>query len=149
MQTIFDPANERATLARLERLTPDAPARFGKFNAHRMMCHLIDASLIALGDKPVRAGTGPLTFPPLRYAMLFLLPWPKGKVKTHKEFLETKPAEFEADRARLRALLAQVAQRGRDGGPFQPHPAFGRLSVEHWGGLVLRHVDHHFAQFGV
>jgi hypothetical protein len=149
MQTIFDPASERATLARLERLTPDAPAQFGKFNAHRMMCHLIDASIIALGEKQVKPGTGILAFKPVRQFVIFVLPWPKGKVQTHKEFLETKPVDFEADRARLRELLQRVAQRGRENGPFQPHPAFGNLSVQEWGGLVFRHVGHHFAQFGV
>ncbi len=149
MQTIFEPAAERATLERLARLTPDAPAQFGKFNAHRMICHLIDASLIAVGDKPVKPGTGFIALKPVRHLMLFVLPWPKGKVKTHRQFLETKPAEFETDRARLRALLQRVAQRGREGGPFQAHPAFGHLSVQEWGGLVYRHVGHHLAQFGV
>lgn len=149
MQTIFDPANERATLARLDRLTPDAKAQFGKFNAHRMVCHLIDASLIGLGDKPVRPGHGFISLKPIRYLMLFVLPWPKGRVQTHPELLETQPAEFNGDRARLRGLLERIAQRGREGGAFQPHPAFGDLSTQEWGGLVYRHVRHHLAQFSV
>ena len=149
MQTIFEPALEQATLARLDRLTPDAKAQFGKFNPHRMMCHLIDASLIGLGEKQVKPGTGFLTLKPVRRFVLFVMPWPKGKVQTHPAFLETQPAEFEADRARLRALLQRIAAKGRKGEEFQAHPAFGNLSTEEWGGLVFRHVGHHFAQFGV
>lgn len=149
MPSIFEPAAERAALARLDRLTPDAPAQFGKFNAHRMICHLIDASLVALSEKPVSPGRGLMAFKPVRQLIIYVIPWPKGKVQTHPEFLETKPGEFEADRARLRALLARVAQRGREGGPFQAHPAFGNLSTSEWGALVHRHVGHHLAQFGV
>ncbi len=149
MQTIFEPALEQATLARLDRLTPDAKAQFGKFNAHRMMCHLIDASLIGLGEKAVKPGNGFLSLKPVRRFVIFVLPWPKGKVPTHPAFLETTPADFEADRTRLRALLQRIAAKGRKGEPFPAHPSFGDLSSEEYGGLVLLHVGHHFGQFGV
>ena len=149
MQTFFQPEHERAMLDRLDRLTPDARAQFGKFTPHRMVCHLIDASLIGLGEKKVAPGTGPMSFKPVRWLIIFVLPWPKGKVETHPAFLETQPAEFEADRARLRALLQRIAEKGRVGGRFEAHPAFGNLSTGEWGGLVLRHLDHHLGQFGV
>ena len=103
----------------------------------------------SLGDKPVSPGHGFISLKPIRYLMLFVLPWPKGRVQTHPELLETQPAEFNGDRARLRGLLERIAQRGREGGAFQPHPAFGDLSTQEWGGLVYRHVRHHLAQFSV
>jgi hypothetical protein len=38
-KTIFDSAHRDELLARLDRLTPDARAKWGKMTAPRMICH--------------------------------------------------------------------------------------------------------------
>ncbi len=146
--SLFDPAHERALLARLDRLVPDARARFGTLDAPRMLCHLIDALRNALGETTVKPIGSIMANPLLRKVIIYWMPWPKGKVKTHPAYLATAPAQFDADRATLRAYLQQAAERGRSGGRFGVHPLFGDLTTTEWGGLLARHVDHHLAQFG-
>ena len=65
MPSFWD-AGERAALCRrVEQLTPDAAARWGKFNAARMMSHLNDSLRMASGDLPVAPKNLPLRyFPP-------------------------------------------------------------------------------------
>ena len=62
-------------------------------------------------------------------AMIFWLPWPKGKIPTIPEYyLVTQPAVFAGDVARLCDYVHKAAEAGRNGFELQPHPAFGDLS---------------------
>jgi len=51
-KTIFDSAHGDALLGRLDRLTPDARAQWGKLTAPRMICHLSDSLRVATGEVP-------------------------------------------------------------------------------------------------
>ncbi len=51
MPSIFDPEDNRALLARVERLTPESRALWGKMNAAQMLAH---------SRQPLRVATGEL-----------------------------------------------------------------------------------------
>jgi len=148
MKTLFDAASTEEIQRRMERLRPDAPALWGKMTAPQMVCHLIDAFRISLGEEPVTVRWTPLRIYPLRWLLVYVLPWPKGKLPTTPEFQRTKPSTWEADQAAWKAALERFVEHGRKGGPFGPHRAFGVLSNSEWGRLVYLHCDHHLRQFG-
>ena len=148
MKTIFDAASIEVIRGRMHHLRPDAPALWGKMNAPQMVCHLIDAFRIPLGEEPVTVRWTPLRIYPLRWLLAYVLPWPKGKLPTTPEFQRTKPSTWEADQAAWKAALERFVEHGRKGGPFGPHRAFGVLSNSEWGRLVYLHCDHHLRQFG-
>jgi hypothetical protein len=52
LKTIADPPVRPDLIARLHRLAPDAPRRWGTLTAHEMLCHLGDATAMVLGDRP-------------------------------------------------------------------------------------------------
>jgi hypothetical protein len=118
-------------------------------SAAQMVCHLIDAFQIPLGEEPVTVRWTPLRIYPLRWLLVYVLPWPKGKLPTTPEFQRTQPTAWEADQEVWQAALRRFVERGRNGGPFGPHPAFGVLSGKEWGRLVYLHCDHHLRQFGL
>ena len=149
MKTLFDAASIEVIRGRMQHLRSDAPALWGKMPAPQMVCHLIDAFRIPLGEEPVTVRWMPLCIYPLRWLFVYVLPWPKGKLPTTPEFQRTKPTDWEKDQAAWRAALERFVERGRKGGPFGPHPAFGVLSTREWGRLVYLHNDHHLRQFGV
>ena len=149
MKLIWQPDIEREVRERMRRLTPESERRWGTMTAHRMVCHMIDALIVPLGDTPVSVRKKFTTNPVVRHVMIFWLPWPKGRIKTAREFLVTQPAEWNADLKRLGDALTRVVERGRQGAEFSPHPAFGQLSREQWGGLIYKHANHHFTQFRV
>jgi Protein of unknown function (DUF1569) len=150
MKTLTNPAFQAEIRARIEALTPEATRQWGTMTAHGMVCHLIDAFQVALAEKAVRFRKTPFRLPPMRWLVLYVLPIPKGKIETSSEFKETQPGEWQADRARLLALLDRfVAYLASPESKENLHPAFGQLKPKQWARLAYIHMDHHLRQFGV
>lgn len=148
MSTIFS-ADERARLnARLERLTPESRAEWGSFTATAMLCHLISALEGPLGPEPAVLPKGGIARNPLKWLIIHLLPWPKGKAESPPELLTRAPGSWTADTTRFRQLLEQVGTRD-PAAHWPASPAFGPLTGRTWGVLLGKHIDHHFRQFGV
>jgi hypothetical protein len=146
--SLFDAGRYEEIDARLARLEPTANARFGTMSPSAMVCHLIDALEIALGIAPTEPRRGWLPKPLVRWLVIHVVPWPKGKAKTVPEMLRTQPTNWEADTAKLRSLLKNAAKRG-PAEPWSPDPAFGRVSGRDYGYFLYKHFDHHLQQFGV
>lgn len=154
MRNLLDEDARRFLLARLGRLTPDRPARWGRMTARQMVCHVADPLRIALGELEVPDASNLLTRTVLRWMVLAGVPAPRGKVKTYPEIDQvagggTPPQEFEADVDALRDLVARFVARAASGGHLVPSPAFGALSPRAYGRLMYLHLDHHLDQFGV
>jgi hypothetical protein len=148
MRTFFNPDDRHEILGRLARLSPDAPARWGQMNAPRMVAHLSDQMRHALGDAPCTPVPGILRFPPIRYASIYLIPWPKGRIKGPPDAFLSRPAAWDSDVAALESLVERFATRGpRE--PWPPHALFGRMSGRDWGAFCFKHFNHHLSQFGV
>lgn len=150
MKTLRQAATQTEIRARLEALTPDSPRQWGTMTAHVMVCHLIDAFHVALGEVAVKDRKTPFRFPPLKWLILYVVPVPKGKIETSSEFRQTQPGDWQADRTTLLGLLDRFITRLADpkAGPTL-HPAFGMLTPREWSRLVYMHMDHHLRQFGV
>jgi hypothetical protein len=116
-------------------------------SAGQMQVHVTDQLRIALGTRTVKELRGPLRFPPLRWLVIHLLPWPKG-VPTAPELMEPATGHWDADHRQLLAAIDEVAGLG-EAHAWRPHPAFGQLSGHSWGVLMWRHLDHHLRQFGM
>jgi len=145
--TVLDATDREALLRRVAALPREAPARWGRFTASAMVCHLIESSRMALGELvPKPRGRRAFRTFPLKHLLLYVLPWPKG-APTAPELLAGTPGDLARDRAALCALVTRVGTGPRDGmGPA--HPLFGPLTRREWGSLMHRHVDHHLRQFG-
>lgn len=147
LPVIDNPGAAVALVERLNRLSPESRARWGRMSAHGMLCHVADVAVgirtlpgaPALPRKAMRAFIGLHT--PLR--------WPRG-IRTPAQVDQEKggspPGEFEADRAR--AIAAIEAQAAPGAWP-EYHPAFGKLSEWEWKRFAWRHADHHLRQFGL
>ncbi|MBX9927745.1 MAG: DUF1569 domain-containing protein [Gemmatimonadaceae bacterium] len=148
MPSIFDPAAAAALDARIAALTPATTARWGKFDAPKMVAHLTEALRMALGDIVVRArASGLLRTRLVRYLIIHVVPFPKG-APTAPALLARASTSWDADIAELRALVRR-AQGEMKRTSWPAHPAFGALSAHDWGVLIHKHVAHHLTQFGV
>ena len=148
MRSIFNAHERRRLHQRFDHLTPDTPARWGRMNAHRMVCHLIDAIESSDAPSPAVAATGLLTRAPFKQLVIYLLPWPKGKLQSPPELLVTQPSAWTADLARLHASLERVGARG-PAGAWPASDVFGPLTGRDWGALLRTHMNHHLRQFGL
>lgn len=148
MRSMADPATRQELLDRLGHLRPDAPRRFGTMTPATMIAHLTDQMTHTLGDVSTTPVYGFLRLAPVRWLSIYVVPWPKGKVKGPKEAFVTQPTTWDADVARLRGLVERFGACDL-GAPFPPHILFGRMSGKDWGVFCYKHFNHHFEQFGV
>ena len=148
---LADSAQRVALAARLRRLAPDSPRRWGRMTPHQAVCHLSDSFRAIMGDKSASSIANPFSRTVIKWIALNApMKWPTG-VKTMPEVDQeiggTKPVEFARDRHDLEALMEQFAvKQGRE---LQPHPMFGRMTTEQWQRWGWLHMDHHLRQFGV
>jgi hypothetical protein len=153
MKTIAAPGVVSGLAARLATLRPDTPRRWGTLTAGEMLCHLADSSASVLGHRPRSGPPGPRAPRPFLkwFALYSTLPWPKD-VKTRPSVDPraggTRPGDFEEDRRRVLAGLAELASAPPEA--FPPvHLYFGPMSGRDWQRWAYRHVDHHLRQFGL
>ena len=148
MGSIWEEGSRHELLTRLERLTPEAHARWGRLTCPAMLAHVNDALRMALGEVTPAAKKVPIRFFPLKQLIIYALPFPKG-VPTAPMLLERcDDAVFHDEVQAFPQILDRLANRaGHTSWPS--HPAFGSMSRRAWGVLGYRHVDHHFTQFGV
>ena len=78
MPTFWNTADRDDICRRVERLTPDATARWGKFTPAKMLAHLNDAMRMATGDLAVASKNSPIRYWPLKQLIIYVFPFPKG-----------------------------------------------------------------------
>ena len=153
MKSLSNPNDRAAVLARLQRLRPDTPRRWGRMTAPQMVCHLTDSFRSIIGERP--SSSPPPRIPRWRQRLIKLValqmpfPWPHG-VKTrpdvNQELGGTRPLNFAADVS----ALAQACERfAAAQGTRGPHHLVGPLTADEWGRWGYKHMDHHLRQFGV
>jgi hypothetical protein len=146
-KSLSDARARQELLARLERLTPDATARWGKMNAPQMLAHVADWMLMAKGELKAAAKKRPLRYPVIKQLAIYWLPFPKG-VPTAPELIRKKPVDWAIEYAAVRQHL-QSFEKLDSKTMWPDHPVFGKLTSTAWNVLGYRHTDHHFRQFGI
>jgi hypothetical protein len=151
MKTLSDPQSRQEILARLANVRPDTPRRWGKMNASQMICHVSDAYLGVMGDKPIAPARGLNLWPMMKGFVLYApMKWPHG-VPTRPEMDQqiggTPPTQFDADMSTLLAAFDKFTAQPRRF-QFRPHPMFKEMSEKDWMRWGYLHPDHHLRQFG-
>lgn len=83
--------------------------------------------------------------PLIRRMVLSHKPYPRS-TRTHPQYVQTEPRDFETEKLRLVAAIDSFV----DAGPrASRHPIFGHMSARDRGWACYKHLDHHLTQFGV
>src|SRR5262245_13940565 len=108
MRSLFN-SDDRANLChRLDGLTQNSKPQWGKMDCPQMLAHIADGIRMALGELPVQSKGGPLRFAPLRHAIIYWLPFPKG-APTAPELLERRVEDCSREIADLKDLIERCA----------------------------------------
>ena len=138
----------RSFLNRIDQLTPDKKAKFGKMNVHQMVCHCADQIRLALGT--LRADDDYIKIDPDTVKAMArakeTVPTPKGLDQVAGG--GTPPTTFENDRALLKNQLHEFLKMPEDI-DYPPHPYFGAFDKKRWINLTRYHLNHHLSQFYV
>src|SRR5688500_17545833 len=97
MRSIHNPSNAAALSRRLQSLTPDSRRLWGKMTAPQMVCHIRDQMSCAIGELSVRPRKNMLQNRFLRFILVHLLPWPKGRLPTVSEMQTSQPTSWDED----------------------------------------------------
>ena len=136
--------------ARLNKLSPDAKAAWGKMTVEQMLSHLVQS-----GDLPFES-TVPdrsnwMSRNVIKPLVFYVLPIPK-EVPTSPEIDQQEngraPQGFEADKAMVIESFQKLGEIATDHKCLN-HPFFGPMSAKQWCRLGYKHADHHLRQFGV
>ena len=148
MPSIFDPQVRASLLDRISRLTPERTPVWGRFTAPEMVCHVSSGLRQGLGELDAGPPSGPFSRFPMNWLGIHVLPWPRGKGKSPRDFLATRPTTWASDVNALEDVVERFGARGPDAA-WPPSRVFGRISGRSWGVLQFKHLDHHLRQFAV
>jgi len=136
---------------RINRLSPDTKALWGKMTVAQMLAHCAASIQMAYGDIPSKIRTSKWTAFTTTLLYVELLPFPKKAMAPPEINLEKKlkcTGSFEEEKVKLIEQLNRTATTPADY-KFKPHPVFHKLSHRQWGKLAFKHIDYHLRQFGV
>jgi hypothetical protein len=145
MLMLHDPAFRSSIEARLNALRPDSPRQWGTLTVDQMLWHVNQFLGAALGETTLPLNKSPIPLPLLRFMLLYM-PWPKS-APTNPGARANGQHDFEAERARCKALIGRFANRPLDGA-WPVDPSFGPVSGKFASKLQAKHLDHHLRQFG-
>lgn len=149
MNSIYDKAANDSMIARINKLTPESKALWGKMNAAQMCRHCAIAIDIAFGKGDLK----------VNFLMKLLGKMLKKKVfyggemgknsPTAKEFIITEDLDLQKTKAELITNFSRFASEGKSVIKTMNHPFWGKMTYEDWDALMWKHTDHHLKQFGV
>jgi len=136
--------------ARIDSLSKDTPALWGKMNAGQMLSHCCVAYQQILGentDKPGKIMKWMLkTF--FRTSMVNEVPY-KPNLPTGPTFIRVdQEFDIEAEKERLKGYIQKIKEMGPDVMAAKPSLTLDKLNAVEWNNLLYKHIDHHLRQFG-
>ena len=149
MNSIFEPTTKSEILRRIDSLTPQSQALWGKMSVSQMLKHCSEGAGLATGAlRAKRSFIGRTIGPFFKSLTVNEKPFSKNS-PTLPQLVITGDPDFEKERAHLRRVVEELSDGGPSKTGVQPHPFFGKLEPEAWGTLSYKHLDHHLRQFGV
>jgi len=147
MRSLWDEQARAEIVGRIGNLKPDSERRWGKMDCPTMVGHCAGGLLMVLGERDLGPPRGPYRFAPMRYLVIHLVPWPKGKAKAPVEPQQKSTEDWSTERDKLLELIDRAARTPPE--EFgATHFLFGPMKHNDWGVLAYRHLDHHLTQFG-
>lgn len=150
MSSLFNPQTSLSFIERINKLTPETQALWGKMRVDQMLAHSQKPLEIALGTlKPKVNPIIKLLFgKSARKQVLSPEPF-KQNLPTLGEAIIAGKREFDTEKHKLIELVQTFHKAGPNGVSREPHPLFGPMSSSDWDVSQVKHLDHHLRQFGV
>ncbi|WP_462249870.1 DUF1569 domain-containing protein [Ferruginibacter sp.] len=146
VKNLFDASTKQDIINRINKLTPQSPAQWGKMNVAQMLAHCQMPLGVATGKHKLKSNFLLSLLGPFFKNKLFNEEPFKRNLPTDKSFIIVNPQEFEKEKQNLIDMINSFSAASMSG---EKHPFFGRLTNEEWSKGTWKHLDHHLIQFGV
>ena len=150
MKSIFNTEAHNEILSRLDILSEESQAKWGKMNVTQMLNHCKQPITLALGESRIKKPNAlkRMLFKMISPSLYNDKPWKQG-LPTAKEYVIVETEAFETEKASLKQWIEKIHSSEDYFKPTKVHPYFGTFTAEQWGKSAYKHLDHHFRQFGV
>ncbi len=146
MAVDFNGISGEQIIQRLQHLQATNTRAWGKMSAAQMMAHCSVVLEMAVGERIEKASfVEKLMSPLIKKLILNLKPF-KSNLPTGKVLVIIEEKVFSEEKERLTILLHQFFEMG-NAIENNKHILFGKLTIEEWHLLTIKHLDHHLKQF--
>lgn len=150
LPNIFEKEVSDGIIARIEKLSPDSKAHWGKMDVAKMLAHCnVAYETIYEPDKHPKAN----------FLMGFILKTfikkkvtgeapPTKNSPTAPFFIIKNDKDFEAEKKRLIDHINKTQELGADHFDGKQSHSFGPLTKTEYSNMMWKHLNHHLEQFG-
>jgi len=149
MANIFDKEANRELIERLEKLTLESKALWGKMSVSQMVLHAQKPLDVALGKLMIKGGLLGFLFGKMAKNSFLKNHGFSKNSPTAPQFKIGWMPDFEKEKNELISKVRAFGDKGPDIIANKKHPFFGEMTAEEWGKLHYIHLDHHLKQFGL
>jgi len=146
VKNLFDSTVKSDIITRINKLSPQSQAVWGKMNVAQMLAHCQMPLGVATGKHTLKRNFLLSLIGPFFKNKLFDDKPFKHSLPTDKSFIIVSPQEFQTEKQNLVDMINSFSETTMSG---EPHPFFGKLTKEQWSKGTWKHLDHHLNQFGV
>jgi hypothetical protein len=147
MKTFFDQSAQEELQARVRKLQAGTPNEWGKMTAAQMLAHCRVAMQVPVGDLQLKRNALSLIGWMFKKVIVSDKPFSRNS-PTAAEYRMTDEKDFQSELKQFQETFQKLAQ-GPAAIKCWNHPFFGKMTVEDWGCLMYKHLDHHLTQFNL
>lgn len=150
MKNIFLKEDVSEYIDRINELSPDSKALWGKMSVNQMLAHCNVSYEMVYEDIHKK---------PNNFIKIVLRLFVKNKVVNKKPYSKNNPTapqfivkderSFEIEKNRLINYIIKTQELGEDTFEGKISHSFGKLSAKEWNNMFAKHLDHHLTQFSV
>ncbi len=148
MEDIFNKQDNQGIVERINKLTPESQALWGKMNVARMLVHCQKPIDVLTGKLPLKSGLLGFLFGKMAKNNFLKMRGFGKNAPTHPKFKIKDNPDFHKEKALLVSMVETLGSLGTESIAIDTHPFFGPMTNEEWGSLMYLHLDHHLKQFG-
>lgn len=150
MIDLFSEAGNAAMIARIDRLSPNSKALWGKMNVAQMLAHCCVSYDMTFDSNYPRPNFFVRTLLNLFIKSAVVGPKPYQKNgRTAPQFIINDERDFATEKKRLVKNIEEMQKLGPEYFISKDYPSFGKLTKNEWNIMFSKHIDHHLRQFGV
>lgn len=147
MKSIFNPQDNQDIINRINNLSPESKALWGKMTVDQMLSHCQAPIDVAFGTLPLKANFVMQMLGKMMKSKILKSPEFKKNSPTAPSFVRNKNYNFQKTREELIEKVKKFASEGHSSIKNKTHPFFGKMTYEEWDRLHYMHLDHHLRQF--
>ena len=149
MESLFNPADNQKIINRINSVTAQSKAQWGKMDVAQMLAHCQPPLKAAFGELKLKRGLVSILFGGYFRKKLTKDETPfTQNLPTDNKFKIANPEEVEKEKIKLAALVKRFSELGAEGMTKDAHPFFGKMTGKEWDIIQWKHLDHHLRQFG-